>query len=502
MFKKLVTYRGKKITLSNTTLLIKYGILMNVPFMIGLGFFHYHYTYLPLRNSGDEVHFMHILIFPIIITILSCLFSALITTQVIKLSILRGGFFAREEKRQLLARYLKDNDFIIRKKQTDGREISKLPPIYYKSKKESDEFTFRIGNKFHDKFLMMGKSLEELFMADLIEIEKTPQHITFKLLVDMISKRNNFLDVSINQGVIQLMKGVSWNFDELPHMLITGGTGGGKTYFIYMLIAVLGKEGRIHIADPKKSDLSDLADYPIFKGLVFSETSEIFEMLKISVELMDKRFKYMKEHPNHKMGKNYRYYKMPPEFFIIDEWGAFVSTLSMREEMELYQMISPLVLKARQAGVFLIIATQKAGTDVIKSMIRDNLMCKVSLGALSPSGYEMTFGGESKNKSFYNKTKIKGRGYIDIGNGIPQEFYAPLIERDFSFEAYFSEMSPMPFCDVSSIEVSESKGEEEPEFLPKEAEKLPKIEPEIKKKETGKSYYQMKEQNHKEGVKQ
>lgn len=493
--KRLFVYRGKKIHLSHQSLLIRHGILMTLPFMIGLGFFHFYYTY-PMVKDLEGEWMIESFIFPILLTILVILFANFISVHIIKTSILRGGFFAREEKKQILARYLKDNEMVIRKKQSEGRETCKFPPVYYHPKKDVDEFTFRIGNKFHDKFLVMGKPLEEIFMADLVEIEKTPQHITFKLLVDMISKRLNFLNVTVDKGVVQLMKGVEWNFDELPHMLITGGTGGGKTYFIYMLIAVLGREGRIHVADPKKSDLSDLAEFPTFQGLVFSETSDIFDMLKKSVELMDKRFKYMKEHPKHKMGKNYRYYEMPPEFFIIDEWGAFVSTLSMREEMELYQMISPLVLKARQAGVFLIVATQKAGTDVIKSMIRDNLMCKVSLGALSPTGYEMTFGGESKNKTFYNKTKVKGRGYIDVGNGIPQEFYAPWVERDFSFEKYFSEMPKMPYCDVSAIKVSEEEKETlENEFVVQQSADEKIKQP--KKRESGQNYYRTQEQKHK-----
>lgn len=452
MFRQLFANRGKKLRVSHKNVLMKYQCLIGLPIFIVLGMFHYYYTY-PLIKGFEGKWSMVSLIFPVMVTILGVLFAIVISSYIIHSFILKGGFFMRQQKIELLAEYLYDNDFVMRKKVNDGKETCKFPPVYYKETQDVDEFTFRIGNKFHDKFLSIGKSLEEIYMADLMETERTPQHVTYKLLTDTISKRLNFTDVTVKDGVIKLMSGVEWDFDELPHMLITGGTGGGKTYFIYTLIAVLGKIGRVHVADPKKSDLSDLGDFPAFEGLVFSEKDDIFSMLKKSVDLMDQRFKYMKDHPKHKMGKNYRYYDMAPEFFVIDEWGAFVSTLSMKEEIELYQMISPLVLKARQAGVFLIIATQKAGTDVIKSMIRDNLMCKVSLGKLSATGYEITFGAESKNKLFYNKPKVKGRGYIDVGNGDPQELYAPFVEKDFSFEDYFSQMEPMPCTDVSHVEL-------------------------------------------------
>ena len=429
------------------------------------------------------------LIFPLFVTIIGITLGLIIATVIIRSSILRNGFFAKQQKYELLAGYLYDQDFLIKKKPRNrkGKEKCKFPKVYYKAGTDTDQFTFRIGNKFHDKFLGMGKPLEEIYLADLVEIKRIPQHVTFKLLIDTISKRVNFLDVKVKEGKITLMEGVEWDFEKLAHMLITGGTGGGKTYFIYTLIAVLGKIGRVHVCDPKKSDLSDLEDFPIFKGLVASDTEDIVRTLKEAVELMDKRYHYMKHHKDNRMGKNYRYYKMPPEFFIIDEWGAFVSALPVTKEMELYQTIAPLVLKARQAGVFLIISTQKAGTDVIRSMIRDNLMCKVSLGSLSAGGYLMTFGQDNKDKPFFNKPKAIGRGYIDVGNGIPQEFYAPYINKDFNFEEYFKEMKPMPYLE---------------ELEEKQPEPPPEPEKQKMSREESKDYYSKKELTNEERIKE
>ncbi|MFD2388592.1 FtsK/SpoIIIE domain-containing protein [Enterococcus rivorum] len=109
--------------------------------------------------------------------------------------------------------------------------------------------------------------------------------------------------MNAESGKVKLMNGVVWEYDELPHMLITGGTGGGKTYFIYALIASLGIEGRVHIADPKKADLADLGNFKAFKGLVVSDKKEIFEQMQEAVELMDKRFLYMKKQKIYTIGK-------------------------------------------------------------------------------------------------------------------------------------------------------------------------------------------------------
>lgn len=467
---KIFTYRGTRIRLYHCNLLRKWFFGFCVPFFVLLGWYHYGSTYPLLQKMQGKIKLAQ-LILPILVTIVVLVFALYLSKWIIEMSKQRGGFFFRQYKKQLLAEYLADNDFVEKKTiKSDGKqkEIRKLSKAYYRSDKEVDEFTFKIGNKHQEKFLQIGRPLEELFLADLVEIRREMGYVTYRYLIDVVSKRLKLPDVSAKNGKIELMKGVCWEYDELPHMLITGGTGGGKTYFIYSLIYALGKEGRVHICDPKASDLLALGEFPAFKGLVVSETKDIFKMLEEAVELMDKRYVYMRNLPNYTIGKNYRFYGLKPEFFIIDEWAAFISTLSSGfskySEEKLYEKITPLVLKARQAGVFLIVATQKAGTDVLRSAIRDNLMCRVSLGKLSETGYIMTFGEDHKNKAFINKHGKKGRGYIDIGLGVPNEFYAPFVSSDFDFVEFFRTMPEMNYTDVSNVEITQENQEIIDEF--------------------------------------
>lgn len=139
-----------------------------------------------------------------------------------------------------------------------------------------------------------------------------------------------------------------------------------------------------------------------------------------------------------------------------------------------YGLLTPLVLKARQAGIFLIIATQRAGTDVIKGIIRDNLSCKVSLGILSEDGYGMLFGNENKNKAFVNKPKLIGRGYINVGTGVPVELYAPFFQKSFNPNEFWKAFPAMPFSDLSEVRVNETDKELlkelEPSLISEEAQ--------------------------------
>ena len=91
--------------------------------------------------------------------------------------------------------------------------------------------------------------------------------------------------------------------------------------------------GTVKIADPKRSDLGVLAELPAFKGHVVMEKEEIFRLLEDSLEMMIKRYKYMREHENYTMGKNYAFYEMPPYVVIVDEWAAFFTTLDYKETL-------------------------------------------------------------------------------------------------------------------------------------------------------------------------
>lgn len=454
--KQLITYRGKRIRLYTRNLIRNWGMVLSVPFFLVLAAYHYFVTY-PFFKVPRHLKEWTIYVQPLFITALLIIISLFFSWYVIKSSCLRDGFFMRRYKMQMLALYLFSINMVnkkVIKTERGTKEKVSFIKVYYRHKKSIDTFTFQTGTQFHQQVLGIGKALGEMYLADLVNVRWEMGFISYDFLTDSIGKRLNFDEVTIGDGKILLMKGVEWDFENLPHMIITGGTGGGKTYFIYALIRVFAQMGRVRIVDPKKSDLSAFGDFPAFKGLVFDQKDEIFQMFEEMVKLMDQRYLYMRQQPNYTIGKNYRFYGMKPEFIILDELAAFVTTFKdYREQDRFWDAVRLLVLKARQAGIFLIFATQRPDTTTLPGSLRDNMLCKVSAGVLTDQGYDMTF-PNNKSKTFINKAGIKGRGYIDVGTGVPIEFYTPFVPSNFDFIGYFKNMGKMPFTDVSNVEIT------------------------------------------------
>ena len=106
----------------------------------------------------------------------------------------------------------------------------------------------------------------------------------------------------------------------------------------------------------------------------------------------------------------------------------------------------------------MIIALQRPDAQNLPNGLRDNLLAKASLGRLSELGYKMTYGDDNKNKSFVNKSGI-GRGYLDIGKGIPQELYSPLVPDDFDFLTEFAKVDRMIELDFDAMRITKKDQE-------------------------------------------
>ena len=308
-------------------------------------------------------------------------------------------------------------------------KISYFPKIYYRLDKGLIHIQVEITlGKYQDQVLKLEKKLESGLYCELVSKELKDSFVEYTLLYDMIANRISIDEVQVENGQLHLMKNLSWAFDSLPHMLIAGGTGGGKTYFILTMIeSLLRTDAKLFILDPKNADLADLNTV---MPQVYYQKEEITSCVEDFYTRMMERSQEMKEIPNYKTGENYAYLGLAPNFLIFDEYVAFMEMLTNKESMAIMNKLKQIVMLGRQAGFFLILACQRPDAKYLADGIRDQFNFRVALGRMSDLGYGMMFG--DVDKDFFLK-QIKGRGYVDTGTSVISEFYTPLVPKEHDF---------------------------------------------------------------------
>lgn len=308
-------------------------------------------------------------------------------------------------------------------------KITYFPKLYYQLQNGLIHIRVEITlGKYQDQLLHLEKKLESGLYCELTDKELKDSYVEYTLLYDTIANRISIEDVQAQGGRLRLMKNVWWEYDKLPHMLIAGGTGGGKTYFILTLIeALLPTNAVLSVLDPKNADLADLQ---AVMPNVYYKKEDMLVYIDSFYEEMMKRSEDMKQMENYKTGENYAYLGLPAHFLIFDEYVAFMEMLGTKENTAVLNKLKQIVMLGRQAGFFLILACQRPDAKYLGDGIRDQFNFRVALGRMSEMGYGMMFG--ETDKDFFLK-QIKGRGYVDTGTSVISEFYAPLVPKGHDF---------------------------------------------------------------------
>jgi len=226
---------------------------------------------------------------------------------------------------------------------------------------------------------------EHFVGVDLPRAEPETIHLVNAL--DQLPQEQPYeLMVAIGQNVAGEM--IMRDLSRLPHMLVAGHTGGGKSVFLASLIASLiwrhsAETLRLILVDPK------LMDFPVFEplphlheGQVIYEPSAAIDVLRWLIEEeSDRRARLMRETGNRKIESYYRHYpkeSLPRIVVIIDEFADIMNSLERRERQDFERRIMRLAATGRARGIHLILATQRPTVDVISGNIKANIPARVS----------------------------------------------------------------------------------------------------------------------------
>ena len=151
------------------------------------------------------------------------------------------------------AQTVQDSGFFTDLQSRSREKIVWFPKIYYQMDTGLLHICCEISlGKYQDQLLRLEDKLESGLYCELTDKTLHDGYIEYTLLYDMIANRITIDEVKAENGGLRLMKNLTWEYDALPHALICGGTGGGKTYFLLTIIeALLQTNAQLYILDPK-----------------------------------------------------------------------------------------------------------------------------------------------------------------------------------------------------------------------------------------------------------
>ncbi len=173
------------------------------------------------------------------------------------------------------------------------------------------------------------------------------------------------------------------SIDKMPHMLVAGATGSGKSVAINSIILAIlynAKPGEVKLAliDPKMLELSVYEGIPHLLSPVVTQPKKAAETLRAIVAEMERRYRTLAAKGNKNIDS---YNKAMPEaerlpyiVVIIDELADLMMTVAR----EIEDSVMRLAQMARAAGIHLIVATQRPSVDVITGLIKANLPARIS----------------------------------------------------------------------------------------------------------------------------
>ena len=490
------------------------------PYMVNLRYYIFSFFFLlfsPILALFIYSHFEKIRavdIFSIVVSVVMLILIVGVSVYLTWLSQERVFLFQKIERLAKLAFFLKENGYTYTKKvKTESGTVDKVtfPVVYLKQNRYDLEVAFKMaGNKFQDKFKKIGSDLETTFFMDFMEVQDDIKFKTYKMAYSAFLNRINVTDVEYSDKGIQLMKNLYWNPIDDPHLLVCGGTGGGKTVLLRILIRAMAKVGVVDICDPKQADFVTMSEQKAFEGRISYQVEDIVSMIERAVQIMFARYAYMREKREEngdKDLKKFYEYGLEPYFLVCDEYNALCAMLDFQTRQRLDNAMGQFLLLGRQAGCFAVIAMQKPSREDLGSKLQANINFRISVGRLDEVGYDLAFGEVNRNKEFkYVKylggKRIYGRGYASVYGEVAREFYSPLLEKGFSFTDEYEkiERRENPFNPLENPEAVLSEEEKQAlqeemqvkEELDKGMVKIKKASPELvqelmssKQKETG-----------------
>lgn len=216
--------------------------------------------------------------------------------------------------------------------------------------------------------------------ALMVPIQRWTEHFRTVLCTKQIAEAQQKSRLYAMLGTDINNQPVGIDIEKMPHVLIAGATGSGKSVLLNSMISsilfnVFPSDCQIVMIDPKKVELSCYDGLPHLAVPVIKDHDGAVRHLRNLCSFMDDRYNLMARRHSRTASEA----GLPSMVIVIDE----LADLMLTSRFEAEEYIVRLAQLGRAAGIHLIIATQRPTANVITGLIKSNIPCRIALQTAS-----------------------------------------------------------------------------------------------------------------------
>jgi S-DNA-T family DNA segregation ATPase FtsK/SpoIIIE len=231
---------------------------------------------------------------------------------------------------------------------------------------------------------------------------RAPEFVSLKKMMESDVMKSAKSKLAVSLGLDVSGKPIVANIDKMPHVLIAGQTGSGKsvcinTFLSTLLLRASPSEVKLILVDPKRVELTGYNNIPHLLAPVIVEPEKVISALRWVLAEMDRRYKLFAQAGVRNIdGYNEMsgFQALPFIVLFIDE----LADIMLFSPVEVEDSITRIAQMSRATGIHMVLSTQRPSVDVITGLIKANIPCRIAFAVASQVDSRVILDGQGAEK--------------------------------------------------------------------------------------------------------
>lgn len=216
---------------------------------------------------------------------------------------------------------------------------------------------------------------------------KAAEFVTLRKMMESEGMKNNHSKLAVSLGLDVSGKPIVADIGKMPHVLIAGQTGSGKSVCINSFLGSLlfrasPSEIKLILVDPKRVELTLYNNIPHLLAPVIVDPDKVISALRWLMSEMDRRYKLFAQAGARNIdayNEMSGFQALPYIILFIDE----LADIMLFSPVEVEDAITRIAQMSRATGIHMILSTQRPSVDVITGLIKANIPCRIAFAVSS-----------------------------------------------------------------------------------------------------------------------